>query len=161
MSVLLIEPPRGPGEAAVRLLFVEDDEVRVLLRDGSEAPHWRSLGAFVATGDPDDEDLVERACQNVRTVVIFGPPTAALVTGASAANVSRLVSVTSRAVARVPHPEHVRLVTKARRGLLKSRCRDEDLAVAISAADDLASVPVEPVYLTDPEGWSALKLEAR
>ncbi len=38
--------------------------------DEPAADRWRSLGAHVASGPQWDADLVERAAQNVRTIVV-------------------------------------------------------------------------------------------
>lgn len=159
MSLLLVDPPARVGVAVVDHLVAEGDEVRVLIQDKASGAAWRSRGAFVATGDADDEDLVERACQNVRTVVVFGPPTAALVAGSRAAGAGRVITITGTAIPRVDALEHVRLVTRGRTWWSRSRCSDEDVAIAVSAADDLVAVPVEPVFLTEPAGRRALKLE--
>ncbi len=160
MSVLLVDPPAGVGQATVRYLIDEGDEVRVLVGDRKETSVWKSLGAYVAAGDPTDQDLVERACQNVRTVVVFSAPDAAVVSGARTAGVGRLISVTRRDIEPVDDLEHVVLVIGARGWWSRARCSDDDVAAAISAADDLASIPNRPVYLSESEGREALRLSS-
>lgn len=161
MSLLLVEPPVAVGEATVRHLVGEGDEVRVLVRDKDQSATWKAVGAYVAAGDPSDDDLVERACQNVRTIVVFDMPAIPLVAGARAAGVGRVISVTGRPIDPVPDLEHVALVVGRRRWWPGSGYSPEDVALAISAADDVATVPPGPVLLAEPRGWRALKLEPR
>lgn len=161
MSVLLIDPPAGVGEPTVRHLVGEGDEVRVLVRAKDQAATWKAVGAYVAAGDLSDEDLVERACQNVRTIVVFEQPAPPLLAGARAAGVGRVISVTGSAIGPIEDLEHVGLVVGRGRWWARSGCSDEDVALAISAADDVAIVPHGPVDLTEPRGWVSLKLEPR
>ncbi|HWC14353.1 MAG TPA: NAD(P)H-binding protein [Actinomycetota bacterium] len=160
MSLLLVDPPVAAGEATVRHLLGEGDEVRVLVRNKDHGGTWKAAGAHVAAGDPSDEDLVERACQNVRTIVVFGTPGPALLTGARAAGVGRVISVTASPIETVEDLEHVALVV-GRRWWPRSGRSHEDVAVAISAADDIVTVPHGPVHLGEARGWRSLKLEPR
>ena len=70
MSLLLIGLPETFAAKLVQRLREEGDEVRLLLREGSGAEPWKKLGAFVATGEAGDADLIERAATNVRTIVL-------------------------------------------------------------------------------------------
>ena len=171
MSILIAEPDTELGPELVRRLISEQDEVRVLVRHGSDTERWRSLGAFVATGDPMDADLVERACQNVRTLVVVAPGRRrstsllrSLVTAAAAAGTGRIVVCTSD-----PPTEMLDVLESSglefvvldagRRGFLPRRGPDMPaLAAAVSAADDLAGEPRMVVDLTTPEGRAIVGL---
>lgn len=171
MSILIAEPDADLGPELVRTLISEGDEVRVLIRHASDAERWRNLGAFVAIGDPMDADLVARACQNVRTLVIVASGRRrstsllqALVTAAAAAGTGRIVVCTSD-----PQTEIVDVLESSgleyvvldagRRGFLPRRGPDMPaLAAAVSAADDLAGEPRMVVDLTTDEGWATVGL---
>jgi nucleoside-diphosphate-sugar epimerase len=169
MSVLLIGISGSSGEAIVTRLIAQADEVRVVEDDPAVAEHWRSLGAHVARRSDDMADLIERAAQNVRTVVIGGAAAhdaadvRAIVDGAAAARVERIVlygagatSDALEAVREFPF-QHVVLST-GRRRLLGGRLDDESLAAAVDAADDIAGEPRLELDLGDPEAWPALGL---
>jgi hypothetical protein len=167
VSILLIDPSPELGAAIAELLLDEGDEVRVLTRGHT----WDGRGVFVAVGDPMDADLVERACTNVRTVVLAfdrtkgqAPLVDAVLPPAHRAGVGRVVlctPVVDRSVARMLEgSEHVVLVT-GRRGFLPRRnVEAEKVATAVSAADDLAGEPKMVVDLTSEEGWKALGAHA-
>lgn len=171
MSILIVEPDDTLGLELVTTLKSEGDEVRVLVSDRSTAGRWKELGAFVAVGDPMDADLVERACTNVRTLVLVLPGRKrsasllqVLVSAATAAGTGRVVVCTSEAA---PEMRSVLdasgigyvVLAAGRRGFLPRRGPDmRSLAVAVSAADDLAGEPRMVVDLTRPEGWAALKM---
>jgi nucleoside-diphosphate-sugar epimerase len=169
MSVLLIGISGSSGKAIVTRLIAQGDEVRVVEDDSAAAEQWRSLGAHVARRIDDMPDLIERAAQNVRTVVI-GEAVAhdadevrAIVDGAAAARVERIVLYGSgashdalEAVREFPF-QHVVLST-GRRRLLGSRLGDESLAAAVDAADDIAGEPRLELDLGDPESWPELGL---
>ena len=171
MSILIAEPDAEFGPELVRRLVSEGDEVRVLTRDSSDAEGWRSLGAFVAIGDPMDADLVERACQNVRTLVIVAPGRRrstsllqSLVAAAGAAGTGRIVVCTSDPptemveVLETSGLEYV-VLNAGRRGFLPRKGPDmPTLAAAVSAADDLAGEPRMVVDLTTDEGLEAVGL---
>jgi nucleoside-diphosphate-sugar epimerase len=169
MSVLLIGISGSSGEAIVTRLIAQGDEVRVVEDDQVTAEQWRSLGAHVARPDDDMSDLIERAAQNVRTVVI-GEAVAhdvdevrAIVDGAAAARVERIVLFGAgashsalEAVREFPF-QHVVLST-GRRRLLGGSLDDESLAAAVDAADDIAGEPRLELDLGDPEAWPVLGL---
>ena len=166
MSVLLVHPDEELGGAIVERLIEDGDEVRVLVpSEGS----WRTKGAFVATGDAMDADLVERACTNVRTIVFpftdRKPHTSlldAVVPAASRAGTDRVIVCTPAAT-----DDLVRLLDAStssyavlitgRRGFLPGRSVDpERVAAAVSAADDIAGEPKLVVDLGTEEGWQLL-----
>lgn len=189
MSVLLVGIAGSSGEAIVRRLVAQGDEVRVVEGDPEARERWRSLGAYVARHDDDMADLVERAAQNVRTIVI-GDVSAhdrddvrAIVTGASAARVERIVlygtlasGKTLDAVREFPY-QHVVLSTGRKRllggglanpfssliikwsGVKRKGLDDEALAAAVDAADDIAGDPRLELDLSDPGAWPELGLD--
>jgi hypothetical protein len=168
MSILLIGLDDPLVEVLGRRLVAAGDEVRVLVTDGG-GDRYRNAGLHVATGDRlDDDDLIERAAQNVRTIVLGDLRSLevmdAVVTGAKAADVSRLVAV-------VPTPlddlvtklaesglEYVVLVTGRRPLTRRRKLGDEPLAAAVDAADDLADELHVVLDLTSSASWAVLKL---
>jgi uncharacterized protein YbjT (DUF2867 family) len=168
MSVLLVGITGSSGDAIVKRLISQGDEVRVVEDDARASERWRSLGAHVARPDHDMADLIERAAQNVRTVVmgdeVGGDDDArAIIAGAAAAGVDRIVLFGARAslgaleAVRAGALQHVVLST-GRRRLLGGSIDDESLAVAVDAADDLAGEPRMELDLSDPEAWPELGL---
>ncbi|MDQ3953665.1 MAG: SDR family oxidoreductase [Actinomycetota bacterium] len=160
MSVLLAGLDAADAAALVRRLLEQGDQVRAIVAPGADPAPYE--GAHVAAGDPGDDDLVERAAQGARTIVLgdFGAAvrTAAL-EGAARAGVERAVLLGE--APDVPlGMSWVALVTP------RSRWRrrgpgPEDLAEAIDAADDLAGEPRLVADLGTEEGWRALRLEPR
>lgn len=166
MSILLVHPDEELGGAIVQRLIEDGDEVRVLVQ--SEGT-WRTKGAFVATGDAMDADLVERACQNVRTIVFpftdrkpHSSLLDAVVPAAARAGTDRVIVCTPS-----PADDLVRLLDASatsyavlitgRRGFLPGRAVDvERVAAAVSAADDIAGEPKLVVDLGTEEGWMQL-----
>jgi hypothetical protein len=140
----------------------------VLTPDRAEGDRLRALGAHVARGRFDDHDLIERACQNVRTIV-FGDRALttddgeALFFGGRNAKVGRWVYCVSAPRAEVAQKlrgwdaEHVVLATS--RGLLRGEVDAARVAEAIDAADDLAGEVRLELDLREGSAWRALKLE--
>ena len=174
MSILCIGLDGPLGEAVLARLVAQQDQVRVIENDATRAARWRALGAHVARGALDP-DLIERAAQNARTLVLFEdgpglPPTAidALLEGGRAAGVGRVVVVGAdpRSIARRLSPEgldYVAIATGGRvRRLVARRARPTHalVAAAVDAADDLAGHPELEVDLTRPAGRAALGLDA-
>lgn len=163
MSVLLVGPSNQLGAVVIGLLTSQGDAVRVIAADAPSAARWRELGAFVAQGSEGDADLVERAAQDVRTVVLFEdaqPSIDAVLEGAELAGVERVV------VCAPEPPEHVLervrasrmdyVVLKARAGFLRRARRLTGIAQAIDAADDLGGHPRLEVDLADPASRGSL-----
>ena len=171
MAILLVGLEGRLREALVERLLAAGDDVRALAPDADAAARWRALGAHAAVGAAADPDLVERAAQGVRTVVVALRPTRAplgrtpsapegvlesVVEGARAASPSvRLVVYADalrdeerEAVARV---EHVVLLA---RGLRPPPA--EAVAEAIDAADDLAGQPRVELDLRRSGAWETL-----
>lgn len=156
-------------EHVVKRLLAQGDEVRVLEATSAREAMWRAAGAFLARGEGDDPDLVERAAQNVRTVVILTrqvrPEVVANVIAAGHnAGVDRLVccapalSDEIRVAVRSAPLDHV-LMDTGRGGLLRRRPAPPELvAEAIDAADDLAGKPRLEIDLTDREQVKLLRL---
>ncbi|MGH2787924.1 MAG: hypothetical protein ACRDJV_08440 [Actinomycetota bacterium] len=167
MSVLLVGIAGDSGEAIIRRLVSQGDEVRVLEGNGTAGERWRSLGAHVARRESDMADLVERAAQNVRTVVIGEEADVdAIVAGAEAARVERVVLFGVRPAypaleaLRRSHIQHVVLST-GRKRWGAGRVSDEALAEAIDAADDIGGQPRLELNLSEGDAWAALGLASR
>lgn len=168
MSVLLVGGGGSLRVAVSRRLLGQGDEVRAVELDPSEAETLRSLGVHIARGTYLDADLVERAAQNVRTIVVFDPSPESLepvLEGARYASVDRVVLCGMRipdlavTALRAADLEYVTLTT-ARKALFKKGIPDEAVAEAVDAADDLAGHPRLELDLTESMAWSKLKLEA-
>lgn len=171
MSILLVGLPSDLGTVLARRLIAQDDEVRVLstendgLGDPPDAPVHLASGRYL-----DDADLIERACQNVRTLVLGdkGSIDAAIteiITGASAAGVERVVvcapspSTEVTAALKGATLEYVVLATGKKSLLSKRAISLEAVAEAIDAADDIAGPVRLELDLTRAEGWDPLRLQ--
>lgn len=158
--------------ALIRRLTEQDDEVRILEADPELSERWRELGAHIASGATWDADLIERAAQNVRTIVVGGRSPvprvdllgAVVEGGRFAAREMRVVWVgastgETMGALRESSLEFVALISPRPRLLSrKHKLAPEDLAEAIDAADDLAGHPRLELDLGAPEGWAALRL---
>lgn len=174
MGLLLLGAAAAPGERLIARLLAEGDDVRVVEHNGVSARRWTELGAHVARGSPLDEDLVARAAEGVRTIVVLDDPGYDLdqlvVTAIGAADALahpiRLV-VGARRVGRATLDalttgprEHVVLLAGARpRGRRRAGTQDDAVAEAIDAADDLAGSPHLVLDLERADSWRALGLE--
>jgi uncharacterized protein YbjT (DUF2867 family) len=170
LSVLLVGLPADVAAATIERLISQDDEVRIVTPDRDTAESAKSLGAHVAMGDYDDPDLLERAAQNVRTLV-FGETALkpdrgeALVNGGVRAGVGRWIycsdSPQAPVVAELKSTgADVVVLTTGPKGLLRRGTEPQALARAIDAADDLADHPQLELNLKEGAAWTALKLEA-
>ena len=169
MAVLVITGDSDLDVPVVLRLLDQGDEVRVLEPTSGRAEEWRAIGAFFAGGEADDPDLVERAAQNVRTVVILGERvtvevTSVVLEAGSNAGVDRLVCCAQaipapvKEAVRAASMAHV-LIETGRTGLLRRRqASAERAALAVDAADDLAGDPRIEVDLTDPKQAERLRL---
>ena len=176
MAVLLIGIDEELGTALVRRLRDQDDEVRVLEESRAASEHWRALGAHVASGPEWDADLIERAAQNVRTIVVGpahrrAPSTlidAVITGGGYAAPGMRLVVFGPEIDERVREAlrssvlDYVILKTSGR-GILgrRSKVAPDVLAEAIDAADDVAGSPRLELDLSDPRALEELGIVRR
>ena len=164
MSILLVGADGDVGEAVVARLVQQGDEVRVIETDERASDRWRALGAHVARGAADDADLVERAAQNVRTVVVLGEiDVRPVVQGAAAAGVDRLVLTRPAGDATDVADcglDYVVLVVPRTRLVRRRAVAAGALAEAIDAADDLAGNPKIVVDLGTDRGRSDLGLDA-
>ena len=177
MSVLLIGLDEDSGPALIRRLLDEGDIVGVVEEDRSRAELWRKGGAHVATGSSSDPDLIERAAQHARSIVVFvHEPTVAETRVAAVLEAGRLAPETPRIIVVGTPPDQVAEMLRGsafdyvvlqmgrgrRRFLRKGpRVAAEDLAAAVSAADDLAGTPRLDVDLTSAAAWTELGLPAR
>ena len=163
--------PRGEvGRAIVDRLLAASDEVRVLEDDTRLTAQWRASGTFLALGSPVDEDLVERAAQDVRTVVIVEPADfapeelSAILRGAENAGVDRIVWC--GAEIRGARLEALERWSKSyvaawtpRKLFTAKRVSPAAVAAAVDAADDLAGGPQLRLDLSSPASWKALRLD--
>ena len=178
MSVLLVGVTGDLAGMLVSRLVSLSDDVRMIDKDPDAIRKWTALGAHVARGDADDEDLIERSAHGVRTVVVAQPRdapladvVAAVVEGAPQASPEvRLVVCMRRRDHRVANLvrscglDYVMLRTGERSwrhnpfsGIRGRFARK--LVEAIDAADDLAGHPRLEVDLSDPKGWRELGAE--
>ena len=174
MSILLIGLHEELTGVLVARLIDEGDEVRVLEDSTDSAESWRMLGAHIAQGPMWDADLIERAAQNVRTIVVgehhdHDPAELmdAVVTGGGFASKDmRIVLVgndlEAPAIGRLRESPlaYVALGVVTRRSLLGKRRPPAPaiLAEAIDAADDLAGEVRLELDLNDEQSWAELKL---
>ena len=122
-------------------------------------------GVHIARGTDLDADLVERAAQNVRTIVIFDPASLEpVIEGARAAQVERIVlcatpvTPDARELLRTSQLEYV-VLEPPRKGLFRKGVSDEVLAEAIDAADDMSGKLRLELDLNETEAWAMLQLE--
>ena len=173
MSLLLVGLPETLAVKLVQRLVEEMDEVRLLLPDGAKQDPWKQLGAYVATGDPLDEDLMERAATNVRTLVLGDrlanlPPdeTLSVVRAARRAGVGRVVVCQTAPHKALPDAlreeavEFVVLTTgkKPIVGKPRTKIPISKLSEAIDAADDISERVQAELDLTIPKAWKVLKV---
>ena len=163
MSILVIGTEAPEAEAVITRLVGQGDEVRVIEPDERAGQRWRALGAHVARGQADDPDLVERAAQNVRTVVLLsGAELGPILPPARAAGVGRVVACVADAGELDLEGEgmdFVLLLRSTRRWPRRSAVGPVVLAEAIDAADDLPGNPRMIVDLDDVSQWGRLGLE--
>ena len=165
MSILLIGDPGSLGEVLVRRLISQGDEVRAIATD-ADGDELSGHGVHIARGPYLDADLVERAAQNVRTIVSFDASDDVLepvVDGARAARVDRVVVCATsipqegRELLLNSGLEYV-LLRPPRRGLFRKGPSEEAIAEAIDAADDLAGELRLELDLSDGAAWTVLNV---
>lgn len=154
----------GGGEverAVAERLLAQGDEVRVVVADPSEKAEWIALGVHVAVGDPSDDDLIDRAGQNARTLILFDRSASDAATvdgalkGAAAAGIERVI------VCAAVVPDEARrkiadagvgyaLLAYGRRLSVRGRVPPARVAEAVDAADDLSGEPRLELDLREP-----------
>lgn len=166
MSILLIGDPGSLGEVLVRRLISQGDEVRAIATEAT-AGELAGYGVHIARGPDLDADLVERAAQNVRTIIAFDTATEVIesvVEGGRAARVERIVLCAST----VPEVVRSRLrdsdldyvvLQAPRKGLFRKGLNEATLAEAIDAADDMAGRLRLELDLNESAAWKLLNLE--
>lgn len=178
MSVLIVGATRTVGGMngadLVARLAGQGDEVRVLDRPSRRfgLEEMRRAGAHVASGDLSDDDLIERAAQNVRTLFLLSPDldgvpdeVDAAVTGAVGAEVERVVvcceEAPLRAGAKIRSAgiQYAIVVVGRTRKIRRPRLPPAAIARALDAADDLAGDVRLDLDLRDQDSWEALRIE--
>jgi hypothetical protein len=159
-------------EIVAMRLVDQGDDVRVVEEEQGLLDGWRKLGAMPALGDPKDPDLVERAAQGVRSIVLISYAAsdveivAPVIEGGKAAGVDRMIVCTDflnpdvKGLIRASGLDHVLLKRNRRLGPLSYKgVKDAFAAAAIDAADDIDGNPRLELDLTREESWAALGLE--
>ena len=160
MSVLIAGLDAAVAAAVTRRLLEQGDQVRAVVGAGEDVTRYE--GAHVATGDVGDDDLVERAGQGARTIVlgeVGAAARAAALAGAARAGVERAVLIGEPG--EVPAGMSWIALAVPRRMFRRGAVAPEELAEAIDAADDLAGEPRLVADLGTDQGWRALRLEPR
>lgn len=169
MAILVVTGGSDLDLDVVARLVGQGDEVRVLEPTSQRRDEWVAAGAFVAVGDAVDPDLIERAAQNARTIVVLASRVRSEVVdtvleAAPRAGVDRLVCCAPSipdpvtAAVRAGPLDHV-LITTGAGGLLRRKAAPAALiAEAIDAADDLAGEPRLELDLTEPSQLRLLGL---
>ena len=175
MSVLLVGLPARVARRLVDHLVAQGDEVRIVEQDQRAAEEWKARGAHPARGAATDADLIERAAQGVRTVIVGdargagGPAVVnAAVAGAKLAAARgegvRLVLLAAHPprdaveAVRASGMDYVVLWTTASSQLWppSARRRLDDVVAALDAADDLSGNPRLELDLRDTGSWRVL-----
>lgn len=184
MSILLIGAGSALGETLVRRLVGEGDEVRVLIldtEDVEEGGRLADLGAYIATGPELDADLVERAATNCRTIVVIersGDDTVEIVrtaiTGGRSALGTPDEGMRLILCGAPPDEDAVQALRESGIGyvtlrtgrklagflpIASARLTDDQVAIAVDAADDIAGEVKLELDLTEEADWKKLKLE--
>ena len=163
MSLLIVGLALEVTLELIPLLIGQSDEVRIVESNPSQIERWRSLGAQVARGVPDDDDLIERAAQNVRTLVVGDDAKLETLEGARRAGVGRVVclgrSFDSHQIGnQIDEYVILRMSGKRRLGG-KGKLSAPDAARLIDAADDLAGDVKLDLVVGDASTWTRLGLE--
>lgn len=174
MSILLIGLDEDRGPALVTKLVGEGDIVGVIDPQDDRGDRWRQLGAHVAKGQADDADLIERAAQHARSIVILessqtepAPIVEAVVQGARLlpGEAPRVIYVGDNGAVvetlGATGMDYVILRAGNRRTLWPraSAPSAADLAEAVNAADDLAGAPRLELDLTTADAWATLGVQ--
>jgi uncharacterized protein YbjT (DUF2867 family) len=165
MTVVVLGASGEVGVAVVNRLLEAGDEVGVIEPSPQRAEVWRRAGAHVARGSTRDADLIERASQNARTIVVLDADQevlAAALEGARLAGVDRIVATAvsgtpeQMALLRSSGLDYVMLKTGRR---LLGAFTPADVGRAVDAADDLPGRPRLNLSLKTTEAWRKLRLE--
>lgn len=171
MSILIVGVEPELARSLTRRLVAQGDEVRAIEMENDDPKALQGLGAHIARAPLFDADLVERAAQNVRTVVV-GAVEEGMMTeildGARLARVERIILCAPDPVSesldlvRAAPGQHVVLTYRKPRALRRSKSLlPEDVAEAVDAADDLAGELRLELDLDNASSWDALHLERR
>ena len=169
MSILIVGGGIQLTTALIEVLLEQGDEVRVVENDPELIARWRSLGAKPARGAVDDADLITRAAEGTRSLVLcdesFNLATMPEIETYLPSD-TRLIFVFERSdpvVELAPGRQHVILRHLAKRSRLSVRrgLGYDAIARLVDAADDMAGEPRLVADLTTEDGWKALRLEPR
>ena len=175
MSLLLVEGPvikrwSGVANTLIDRLRAAGDQIRVLLADDGDASvveGLRDQGVHVAFGDSANGDLMERAAQGCRSIVLFEPNETLrdkAVEAARFARVERLIACAREGRgAEAPEKSAVASYVWLRgrpKGIVRPGLSWEAYASAVDAADDLAGDVKLDLDLTMAAAWQALGLKA-
>ncbi|MFN2594643.1 MAG: hypothetical protein ABR579_07120 [Actinomycetota bacterium] len=161
MSFLVLGGAPDVVDAVVTRLVADGDLVRVVATDEGRTESLRKLGAFVATGDLSDADLVERAAQGARTAVILdpGPVTAKLLDAMLAARISRVIYAgrDRGAIQLIGSRPMDHVILRRSRNPLRRPSELAAIVTAVVAADDLAGTPRTTIDLSNKNALEELR----
>lgn len=160
MSVVVIGGDAELTEAVVERLIAQDDTVGVITE--TARPRLKELGGHIALGPLDDADLIERAGQHARTLVVLDPEEpvvrAAVDAGRMLGGDDVRIVVCGRRVGR--DVAAIVAASGLQYVLLRTgrRTAPQRIAEAIDAADDRAGELALDLDLNDERAWAALGL---
>jgi TrkA family protein len=160
VSFLVLGGDQSLVDAIVARLVADGDLVRVLDPNPTRIESIKQQGGFVATGDPTDADLVERAGQGARTAVVVEPVrlTTELLDAFAAARITRIVyagrDTSNIELISAGSLDHV--VLRRRHTPLRRRAEIPSIVAAVVAADDVAGTPRVVIDLSDKEALRRL-----
>lgn len=166
MSVLLVGNGGELAGLVADRMLAQGDEVRAIAVEG-DLETLATRGVHIARGPFFDADLVERAAQNVRTVVLFDTTEEVVgdvIEGARAARVDRIVRCSTtaqepvRKALRDSGLEYV-VLQMPRKGRFRKGVPDGAIAEAIDAADDMGGRLRLELDLNERDAWETLKVE--
>lgn len=170
VAVMLIRANGAIGEALVKRLVAQGDQVRVIELFPEVVEAWQEEGAYVVRGDPGDPTLVAEAAHGARTIVVLDDEAGdvqdiidSVLEGAAQAQVSRIVlfgwNPAPAAIDAITSSgrDHIVLIA-GRKKLLGKNLSTQVIAEAIDAADDLAGEPRLVLDLRERPSWAALRV---
>ncbi len=167
MSILIVGGGIPLTTALIEVLLERGDEVRVVEDDPELITRWRSRGARPARGAVDDVDLITRAAEGARSLVLcdefFSLATVPEIETYLSSD-TRLIFVLEHSDPAVRLPsarQHVilrRLATRSRWGGRRGLGYDA-IARLVDAADDIVGEPSLDLDMRDAASWLRLGLD--